>query len=70
MIRGLASCAACLTAVEAASGQFEGYELADGALPSLNYVIMEMADQIAEAGDRLWEQFRQARAIANGEVTS
>jgi hypothetical protein len=66
-IKGLASCAACLTAVEAAGGAYEGNELIATALPSLSYVIMEMADQIAEAGDRLWEQYRQAAAIANGK---
>jgi len=66
-IRGLASCGVCLTTVEAAGGRFEGEELASNALPALNYVIMDMADQIAEAGERLWEQYRQAAAVANGQ---
>ena len=65
-IKGLASCAVCLSAVESVGGRFEGEELIDGALPTLNRVIMDMADQIADAGDRLWEQYRQAAAVANG----
>lgn len=67
-IKGLASCAACLTAVEARGGRFEGEELIPDALPSLNYVIMEMADQIAAAGDQLFAQYQQARAVANGKA--
>jgi hypothetical protein len=69
-IHGLASCAACLTAVESTSGQFQGHELTEDALPSLNYLIMEIAVEIEDAADRLWEQYRQAAAIANGEVQS
>lgn len=70
MVRGLASCAACLTAVEATGGDYAGNELQAIALPSLNYVIVELADQIAAAGERLWEQYMQAHAIASGEVQS
>ena len=70
-IKGLASCAACLSAVEAVSGQFAGYELTDDALPSLSIVIGEMAADIDDAADRLWMQYRQAMAFAQGrEVQS
>ena len=70
-IKGLASCAACLSAVEAVSGQFAGYQLTDDALPSLSVVIAEMAADIEDAADRLWMQYRQAMAFAQGrEVQS
>jgi hypothetical protein len=66
-IRALASCAVCLTAVEATCGQFEGNELNEDDLPLLGRVIMRLAQDVDDAGDRLWKQFRQTAAVANGK---
>ncbi|CAN5713586.1 hypothetical protein BH10PSE18_BH10PSE18_07900 [soil metagenome] len=65
-IRGLASCFVCLSAMEKADKDFEGHELIDVALPSLGYVIMELATELGNAGDQLFEQYRQALGAANG----
>jgi hypothetical protein len=66
-IKALASCMVCLAAVEKSSqGDFAGYELIDDALPLLGGVIMRMAREVGQAGDQLWAQYTEARAIANG----
>jgi hypothetical protein len=66
-IQALASCATCLSAVAAAGEVHAGYLLTDSALPLLNDVIRRLADEAAQAGNQLWEQFQQARAAANGK---
>ncbi|MFM9926928.1 hypothetical protein VLK31_28355 [Variovorax sp. H27-G14] len=66
-IHALASCAVCLAAVEKSNeGRFSGYELIDEALPVLANVIMRFAREAREAGDQLFEQYREARDVANG----
>ncbi|MNL02441.1 hypothetical protein D3C87_1229500 [compost metagenome] len=66
-IQALASCAVCLAAVEKSQeGRFSGYELIDDALPVLATVILRFAREAREAGDQLWSQYQEARAIANG----
>ncbi|MBJ2155302.1 hypothetical protein [Variovorax sp. IB41] len=66
-IKALASCMVCLAAIEKSSqGDFAGYELIDDALPLLGGVIMRMAREVGQAGDQLWAQYTEARAIANG----
>lgn len=70
-IQALASCMTCLTAVAAAGdGKFNGYILIDIALPTLGDVILRLSAEANEAGEALWEQLVEARAIANGEVQS
>ena len=66
LVRNLASCAACLAAVELEGGQFAGHELIDGSLPALNLLIKEMAEEIAEASDQLWCQYIEAVRLAKG----
>lgn len=66
-IRALASCSMCLAATERSVGSFNGHELPDDALPLLADVIKRLASEAGAASERLWQQYRQARALANGE---
>lgn len=69
-IEALASCSTCLAAMERATDNVSGYEMIDSALPLLGGVIMRLARETRQAGDQLWEQYEQARAVANGEEHS
>lgn len=70
-IQALASCVTCLAAIEkSAEGNFAGFILTDNALPLLADVIQRLAEEAGAAGDRLWEQYQQARAAANEERLS
>lgn len=65
-IAALASCVTCLTATETTDDSHAGYELTADALPLLGHVIQRLAREAAEASDQLWEQYEQARGVANG----
>lgn len=48
-------------------GKFEGHELTEDALPSLNCLIKELVVDIEAAADQLWEQYREALSPAQGQ---
>lgn len=65
-IEALASCSMCLAAMERATDNVSGYEMIDDAMPLLADVMMRLAREARQASDQLWEQYQQARAVANG----
>lgn len=65
-IEALASCASCLSAHErTAGGNYAGYELIDDALPLLGTVLMQLSKEARGASDHLWDQYSEARDLAN-----
>lgn len=69
-IEALASCSMCLAAMERATDNVSGYEMIDDAMPLLADVMMRLAREARQASDQLWEQYQEARTVANGKEHS